>query len=144
MLDTVAARVADQGVDILRTEPERRRLNAWPLACLKQGSCLSSTEDGAVVARFPMSEALLEERVSALPYFSVLATSGAESWTGWAVAEPEVGGKHLVSARRLHGWPLIVTASIPGSAVYASSWTRLLWHVILATLLVAALLLLAN
>jgi two-component sensor histidine kinase len=102
------------------------------------------TDDGAVVARFPMSEALLEETVSARPYFSGLATSGAESWTGWTGAEPEVGGKHLVSARRLHGWPLIVTASIPGSAVYASAWVRLLWHAILAALLVAALLLLAS
>ena len=61
------------------------------------------TPDGAVVATFPMGDALLDETVAALPYFSLLANSEGKSWMGWT----RIGGKnHLVAARRMRGWPL--------------------------------------
>ena len=54
------------------------------------------------------------------------------------------GGEQLVSARRLDGWPLIVTASLPGSQVYASAWAHLMWRSAIATLLIAVLLMLTT
>jgi two-component sensor histidine kinase len=100
---------------------------------------LYSTRDGAVVARYPMTEALLDETVATLPYFSELAKSQADSWTGWAHS---AGQDHLVSARRLNGWPLIVYASLPEAAVYSSALTRLMWSCAVATMIIVALLLL--
>ena len=41
---------------------------------------LYRTTDGAVAARFPMSEALLDESIATLPYFSELARSNIQSW----------------------------------------------------------------
>ena len=59
---------------------------------------LYRTTDGAVAARFPMSEALLDEPIAALPYFSELARSDIQSWMGWTMSS---GESQLVSARRL-------------------------------------------
>jgi hypothetical protein len=46
------------------------------------------TKDGALVARFPITEALLEETIATSPYFSSLANTEGASWTGWT----RVGG----------------------------------------------------
>jgi len=83
---------------------------------------LHRTKDGAVVARFPMTESLLDETVATMPYFEELTNSDAQSWTGWT----RVGGEnHLVSARRLNDWPLIASVSLPEREVYSGAWTRL-------------------
>ena len=98
------------------------------------------TKDGSVVATFPMTEAHLSESVAASPYFSVLANSEGQSWTGWT----SVGGeRHLVSARSLRGWPLIVSTSLPESEVYSVARTRSLWRSLVALMAIAALSLLA-
>ena len=94
-----------------------------------------------MVARYPMTEALLDETVATLPYFSGLVKSQAQSWTGWIRNH---GQEELVSARRLKGWPLIVSASLPKGAVYSAAWTRLLWGSVIAAITVAALLLLTT
>jgi hypothetical protein len=41
------------------------------------------TKDGSVVATFPMTEAHFGESVATSPYFSLLANSEGQSWTGW-------------------------------------------------------------
>src|SRR5262249_51136605 len=95
------------------------------------------TTDGAVVAKFPMADALLDETVAALPYFSLLANSEGESWMGWT----RIGGgkKHLVAARRMRGWPLIVSVSLPERTVYSGAWNRLLWRSMMTIVAIAAL-----
>src|SRR5262249_24297841 len=60
---------------------------------------LYGTHDGEVVARYPMSEALLGETVATQPYTLLLAQSQAQSWIGWI----DSGQDELVSARRLNG-----------------------------------------
>src|SRR5262249_30141845 len=94
------------------------------------------TTDGAVAARFPMSEALLEESIATLPYFSELARSGIQSWMGWIISG---GESQLVSARRLGNWPLIVSVSLPKNEIYAGAWWRLLWRSAFATVMLAGL-----
>jgi two-component sensor histidine kinase len=96
--------------------------------------------DGSVVAAFPITEALLGETVVASPYFSLLASSEGQSWTGWT---RDGGERHLVSARSLRGWPLVVSVSLPESEVYSVAWTRLLWRSIVAAMTIAALSLIA-
>jgi two-component sensor histidine kinase len=98
------------------------------------------TTDGSVVAAFPITEAVLAETVAASPYFSLLAGSEGQSWTGWA---RDGGQKHLVSARSLRGWPLIVSVSLPESEVYAVARTRLLWRSLIAAMMIGALSLIA-
>ena len=98
------------------------------------------TKDGSVVAAFPVTEALLAETVSTSPYFSLLAKLEGQSWTGWVRDGDE---RHLVSARSVRGWPLIVSVSLPESEVYSVAWTRLLWHSVVAALMIATLSLLA-
>jgi two-component sensor histidine kinase len=94
------------------------------------------TKDGGLVARFPITEALLDETVATAPYFSLLANTEGESWTGWT----RVGGEeHLVSARRLNGWPLIVSVSLPEREVYSVAWSRLLWGSVVGAVTIAAL-----
>jgi len=94
------------------------------------------TTDGAVVATFPITDALLDETVTASPYFSLLANSEGESWMGWT----RIGGKkHLVAARRMREWPLIVSVSLPERAVYSGAWNRLLWRSIITIVAIAAL-----
>jgi len=106
---------------------------------------LYRAEDGAIVAGYPMTEKLLDETAAALPHFPALAKSQTESWTGWTRTGPRnPGGEQLVSARRLDGWPLIVTASLPGGQVYASAWAHLMWRSAIATLLIAVLLMLTT
>jgi len=97
---------------------------------------LYETHDGEVVARYPMSEALLGETVAMAPYFPALARSQALSWTGWIHNDQD----ELVSARHLNGWPLISTASLYKDEVYSDAWTRLLWRSVIATLVFAAFL----
>jgi two-component sensor histidine kinase len=97
---------------------------------------LYRTADGAVVARSPMTEALLDESIATLPYFSTLTTSGAESWLGWIQSDVET---HLVAARRLHNWPLIVSVSLTRGEIYSRLWRPLLWRSAVAALLVAVL-----
>jgi len=93
------------------------------------------TKDGAVVATFPMTEAHLGESVAASPYFSLLANSEGQSWTGWT----EDVERHLVSARSLRGWPLIVSISLPESEVYSVARTRSLWRSLVALMTIAGL-----
>jgi two-component sensor histidine kinase len=94
------------------------------------------TKDGAVVATFPITKAFLDETVATSPYFTLLANSEGESWTGWIRIGSE---EHLVSARRLNGWPLIVSVSLPEREVYSVAWTRMWWHSIVAAVTIAAL-----
>ena len=98
------------------------------------------TKDGAVVAMFPMTEALPGETVAASPYFSFLAHSEGQSWTGWIRDD---GERQLVSARSLRGWPLIVSVRLPESEVYAVARARLLSRSVIAGITVAVLSLLA-
>jgi signal transduction histidine kinase len=100
---------------------------------------LYRTRDGAVVARYPMTEALLDETIASLPYFEGFAKSQAQSWIGWS---RDRGQEQLVSARRLERWPLIVSASLPKHAVYSGAWSRLLWRSIIAAIAIATFLLL--
>jgi two-component sensor histidine kinase len=86
-----------------------------------------------------MTEALLDETIATQPYFSELAKSETLRWTGWAGNGDR---EHLVSARRLDGWPLIVCASLPNSAVYSIARTRLMLSFVVATITIATLLLL--
>jgi len=97
---------------------------------------LYETNGGEVVARYPMSEALLVETVAMAPYFPVLAKSQAQTWIGWI----HNGQDELVSARRLNGWPLISTAGLYKDEVYFGAWTRLLWRSVIATLIFTAFL----
>src|SRR5262245_50766277 len=94
------------------------------------------TTDGAVVATFPTTEALLDETVAASPYFSLLANSEGESWMGWTRI---AGKRHLVAARRMRGWPLIVSVSLPERTVYSGAWNRLLWRSMITMVAIAAL-----
>jgi len=94
------------------------------------------TTDGAVVATFPMADALLDETVAASPFVSLLANSEGESWMGWT----RVGGKnHLVAARRMREWPLIVSVSLPERTVYSGAGNRLLWRSMITIVAIAAL-----
>src|SRR5262249_36286904 len=77
------------------------------------------------LARFPITEPILDDAVAASPYFSLLSNSEDGSWTGWTRIE---GEEHLVSARRVEGWPLIVSVSLPEREVYSLAWTRLQWR----------------
>jgi two-component sensor histidine kinase len=95
---------------------------------------------GAVVARYPMTEALLEETVSTLPYFPELTTLQGQAWNGWVHI---AGQEHLVSARRLLGWPLIASASLPKSEIYTGAWTRLWARSLIAATTILALSLLS-
>jgi two-component sensor histidine kinase len=87
-----------------------------------------------------MTEARLGESVAASPYFSLLANSEGQSWTGWI---REGGERRIVSARSLRGWPLIVSISLPESEVYSVARTRSLWRSLVALMTIAALSLLA-
>jgi two-component sensor histidine kinase len=97
---------------------------------------LYRTTDGAVVARVPMPEALLDESMATSPYFSGLAKSEAQSWTGWSQSGSDT---YLVSARRLNSWPLIVSVSLTKDEIYAGAWKRLLWRSIVAAMILASL-----
>jgi two-component sensor histidine kinase len=98
------------------------------------------TKDGSVVAAFPITEALLAETVATSPYFSLLASSEGQTWTGWTRGSGET---YLTSARSLRGWPLILSVSLPESEVYAVARTRLLWRSVIAAMAIAALSLIA-
>jgi two-component sensor histidine kinase len=86
-----------------------------------------------------MTETLLDESVATLPYFSALSKSPSQSWTGLI---SESGQEHIVSARRLKSWPLIVSASLPRVEVYSAAWARLLWRSVVALMTITGLLLL--
>ncbi|HEU0059625.1 MAG TPA: HWE histidine kinase domain-containing protein [Hyphomicrobiaceae bacterium] len=100
---------------------------------------LYAMQDGAVVARYPMTEALLGETVAALPYFAALTAAQIQSWTGWTTTRSDL---QLVSVRALHGWPLLVSASLPKHEVYASAWRRLFWRTLIAAAMLIVFLLL--
>jgi len=94
------------------------------------------TSDGAAVATFPIADTLLDETVTASPYFSLLANSEGESWMGWT----RIGGEmHLVAARRMRAWPLIVSVSLPERTVYSGAWSRLMWRAMITMVAIAAL-----
>jgi len=95
---------------------------------------------GAVVARYPMTEALLEETVSTLPYFPELTTMQGQAWNG---SVRIAGQEHIISARRLSGWPLIASASLPKSEIYTGAWTRLWARSVIAATTILALSLLS-
>src|ERR1044072_1601542 len=92
--------------------------------------------DGAIVARHPMTEELLEESVASLPFFSTLTQSRDSSWT--AVARLN-GEDRIVAARRVADLPLIAVASLPAAQAYDDARTRLVWHAAAAALLPPAL-----
>jgi hypothetical protein len=77
---------------------------------------LYAGHDGALVARYPMTEALLGETLATLPSFAAVSEKRTQSWTGWASIR---GESQLLSVRALNGWPLIVSASLPEAAVYS-------------------------
>ena len=91
--------------------------------------------DGAVIARHPVTEAMLNETVANLPLFSELESR--PGWTGWV---ERAGEDRLASARRTRGAPIIALVSILKSEVYAGAWTRLLWRGLAASTIWAALL----
>jgi two-component sensor histidine kinase len=65
----------------------------------------------------------------------LVANSEDGSWTGWT----RIGGEeHLVSARHVKGWPLIVGVSLPEREVYSLAWTRLLWRSAVAVGIITA------
>jgi two-component sensor histidine kinase len=98
---------------------------------------LYRTTDGAIAARFPMSEARLDESIATLPYFAELARSDIKSWMGWIMS----GGKsQLVSAHHLSNWPLIVSVSLPKNEIFADAWRRLFWRSAFAAVTLAGLL----
>jgi two-component sensor histidine kinase len=94
---------------------------------------LYAVRDGALVARYPMTEALLAETVAQLPYFAPMAAAQKQSWVGWVSMDTRV---QLVSVRALQGWPLLVSASLPRSEVYGGAWRRLLARSLVATAIV--------
>jgi two-component sensor histidine kinase len=129
---------AQVGVEVTYVERLFRSLDVGQGAQLG----LYRTEDGAVVARYPMAAELLDETVTGLRYFPTLAAEGAESWTGWVAngGSRNRSGEQLVSARRLNGWPLIVTVSLPKGQIYARAWWHLISRAVVAAFLIAALL----
>ena len=93
--------------------------------------------DGAIAARFPMSEARLDESIATLAYFAELARSDIKSWMGWIMS----GSKsQLVSAHHLSNWPLIVSVSLPKNEIFADAWRRLFWRSAFAAVTLAGLL----
>jgi PAS domain S-box-containing protein len=74
--------------------------------------------DGALIARHPLTEAMLNETTG--PFFAVLGE--AASWTGWL---REGGEDRLLFVRRAERAPIIVCASVPKPEVYAAAWNRL-------------------
>ena len=91
--------------------------------------------DGAIVARHPMTEALLEESVATLPFFPLLENSQDSSWTGVARLD---GKDRIIAARGIADLPLIAVASMPEAHAYADARIRLLWHAAAAAMLLAA------
>jgi two-component sensor histidine kinase len=120
------------GVEVTYIESLFRNLNIGHGAHLG----LYGTHDGKVVARYPMSEALLGETVTTAPYTRALVQSQTQSWIGWV----DSGRDELVSARRLNGWPLIASAGLSKGEVYSDAWTRLLWRSVIASLIFGAFL----
>lgn len=127
--------VAQVGVEVTYIAHLFRDLNVGVGAELG----LYGMRDGAIVARYPMTEALLDETVATLPYFPALSASLVQSWTGWT------GNRHqaqLVSVRALQGWPLLVSASLPKAEVYSGAWRRLFWRTLVAGAMIAVFLML--
>jgi PAS domain S-box-containing protein len=80
--------------------------------------------DGALVARHPMTERLLDERIATLPFFSALS-AGTSHWTGWV---NEKRGRQLATARRVSELPLLLTASVPYKEVFGHAYNQLVWR----------------
>ena len=79
---------------------------------------------------------ILARRQAETPLNALCKNPGPPLWTGWI----RIGGEeHLVSARRLNGWPLIVSVSLPEREVYSGAWSRLLWSAAVAAVAIAAL-----
>jgi PAS domain S-box-containing protein len=95
---------------------------------------LYRAHDGAVIAGYPATEALLNETVAAEPFFAALKS--AKHSTGWVQSH---GGDRLLAARRTNEAPIIAAVSVPRSAVYADAWARTLWRGLAAGTFGAAL-----
>jgi PAS domain S-box-containing protein len=80
--------------------------------------------DGAVVDLHPMTEQLFGESIAIQPFFFPLA-GGASHWNGSA---DHAGERQLISAHRVSGFPLILTASMPHIKIFEPARERLLWH----------------
>lgn len=78
--------------------------------------------DGALVARYPMSDKFLEESIAEQPFFPELADRGGH-WSGWTGAS---GGRQLLSARRVGGLPLVLTTAMPCQSVFGPAHDRML------------------
>jgi PAS domain S-box-containing protein len=79
--------------------------------------------DGALVARHPMGESLLDESLVSEPYFRALADPETQ-WSGWTQGRDRAE-RRLVAARRVRGLPLVLAASLPESAVLGPARGRL-------------------
>ena len=88
--------------------------------------------DGALIARHPMTEAMLTAPTPA--FFS--AIGNAASWVGWMTID---GEPRLAFARREQESPIIACASVPRREVYAAALGRLPWRAVELGALWAAL-----
>jgi PAS domain S-box-containing protein len=95
---------------------------------------LHRASDGVVIARYPMTEAMLNETVASRPFFSALKK--APQWLGW---EERNGEERLVSAQLMKDAPIIASVSIPKGDVYAGAWSRLPGRTLAASTIWAAL-----
>ncbi len=80
--------------------------------------------DGALVARHPMTEQLLDESIASLPFFSALS-AGTSHWTGWV---NEKMGRQLATARQVSELSLLLTASMPYEEVFGHAYNQLMWR----------------
>ena len=90
--------------------------------------------DGAIVARHPMTEALLEESVATLPFFPMLTSSQVSAGPAWP---PQWRGPHRRRAARRGPAP-DRRCQLPEAQAYADARIRLAWHVAAAAMLLAA------
>jgi PAS domain S-box-containing protein len=95
---------------------------------------LHRASDGVVIARYPMTEALLNETVASRPFFSALEK--APQWTGWEQRNAEM---RLVSAQLMENAPIIASVSLPKGEVYAGAWSRLPGRALVASTIWVAL-----
>jgi PAS domain S-box-containing protein len=104
------------GVEVTYVAELLRDLELSPGAWLG----LYRSSDGSVIARHPMTEAMLGESVNGLPFFPSLST--LVRWTGWVKIGDE---ERLTSVRKSDILPIISLVSIPKREVYAGAWHRL-------------------
>jgi two-component sensor histidine kinase len=80
--------------------------------------------DGQVIARTGLAPANVDQSIATSPLFQDLLASPSGTFRDEATIE---GGEAVVSFRRLERWPVVVTASMPISAVLGPWWVSLAW-----------------